>query len=212
MAYQSHPRFRVLHALRVKGFAKQEVVCELADLDEAAVGATLAELSKAQMALFREGRLSAWMLTPAGKAHHAEMLAEELNDAGCLHLLHEPYPSFLSLNERFKALCGDWQLRPGPGGEPAPNDHTDAAYDTGVISRLADLDADAQPIVGAFAGVMHRYAPYAPRLASTVERVRAGETNLFTGVMVGSYHDVWMELHEDLIVTLGIDRQKEGSF
>ena len=30
--------------------------------------------------------------------------------------------------------------------------------------------------------------------------------------MCNSYHDVWMELHEDLILTLGIDRAKEGSF
>ena len=33
-----------------------------------------------------------------------------------------------------------------------------------------------------------------------------------TGVMCGSYHDVWMELHEDLILTQGIDRVSEGSF
>ena len=29
---------------------------------------------------------------------------------------------------------------------------------------------------------------------------------MFTGVMCGSYHDAWMELHEDLILTQGIDR------
>jgi len=40
----------------------------------------------------------------------------------------------------------------------------------------------------------------------------AGETKMFTGVMCGSYHDVWMELHEDLILTQGIDRTAEGSF
>ncbi|MFT7503790.1 MAG: hypothetical protein ACI91Q_002603, partial [Gammaproteobacteria bacterium] len=27
-----------------------------------------------------------------------------------------------------------------------------------------------------------------------------------------SYHDAWMELHEDLILTQGIDRSAEGSF
>ena len=42
--------------------------------------------------------------------------------------------------------------------------------------------------------------------------MQAGDHHLFTGVMCGSYHDVWMELHEDLILTLGIDRAKEGSF
>ena len=28
--------------------------------------------------------------------------------------------------------------------------------------------------------------------------------------MCGSYHDVWMELHEDLILTLGVDRAEGG--
>jgi hypothetical protein len=59
---------------------------------------------------------------------------------------------------------------------------------------------------------MTRLEPYAPRLDHVVHRVDAGETNLFTGVMCGSYHDVWMELHEDLILTQGIDRASEGSF
>jgi hypothetical protein len=36
--------------------------------------------------------------------------------------------------------------------------------------------------------------------------------HLFTGVMCGSFHDIWMELHEDLILTQGIDRATEGSF
>jgi hypothetical protein len=39
-----------------------------------------------------------------------------------------------------------------------------------------------------------------------------GANNMFTGVMCGSFHDVWMELHEDLILTQGIDRAAEGSF
>ncbi len=30
--------------------------------------------------------------------------------------------------------------------------------------------------------------------------------------MCESFHDIWMELHEDLIVMLRIDRVAEGSF
>ena len=39
-----------------------------------------------------------------------------------------------------------------------------------------------------------------------------GETKMFTGVMCGSFHDIWMELHEDLIQLLSIDRHAEGSY
>jgi hypothetical protein len=31
-------------------------------------------------------------------------------------------------------------------------------------------------------------------------------------VMCESFHDIWMELHEDLIVLQRIDRVEEGSF
>jgi len=60
--------------------------------------------------------------------------------------------------------------------------------------------------------VLGRLAPYAPRLDATCRLVQDGQQNMFTGVMCGSFHDVWMELHEDLILTQGIDRSAEGSF
>ena len=105
------------------------------------------------------------------------------------------------MNERFKALCGDWQLRNGD-----PNDHADSSYDGEVIARLGKLDAETQPVVVALGAALPRLQPYAPRLEAVCQRVAGGETNMFTGVMCGSYHDVWMELHEDLILTQGIDR------
>ncbi len=51
-----------------------------------------------------------------------------------------------------------------------------------------------------------------PRLTGSRKALEAGDQRMFTGVMCGSYHDVWMELHEDLILSQGIDRVAEGSF
>lgn len=45
-----------------------------------------------------------------------------------------------------------------------------------------------------------------------LRRVAADEMKQFTGVACASFHDVWMELHEDLIVLQRIDRTHEGSF
>ena len=112
-----------------------------------------------------------------------------------------------ALNERFKALCGDWQLRDG-----SPNDHTDAAYDAEVVEAAGGAERRGRAGGGRMGDVLARLAPYGPRLARTCQRVVEGETKMFTGVMCGSYHDVWMELHEDLILTQGIDRSAEGSF
>ena len=49
-------------------------------------------------------------------------------------------------------------------------------------------------------------------LTGSRKALESGDMRMFTGVMCGSYHDVWMELHEDLLLTQGIDRVAEGSY
>lgn len=206
MAQQSDPFFRSFHALRIKGFAKTEVVAEVADLPTSLVQQHLADLHAREWAQFREAR-ELWQLTPVGREEHRIALAEDVGHTNISTHLRDSYMAFLTINERFKALCGEWQLRNG-----APNDHGDTAYDRLVVQRLVNLNDEAVPVVTSMGTVLARLQPYVPRLVATCQRVVAGETNMFTGVMCGSYHDVWMELHEDLILTQGIDRSAEGSF
>jgi hypothetical protein len=205
-AHHSDPRFRVLHALRIKGFAKADLLAEVTGLPEHDVEGELADLQTHGLAVFREAR-ALWQLTPAGREAHATALAVDIHHPGLREALGDSYGPYLKLNEEFKELCGAWQLRDG-----SPNDHTDAAYDRQVIDRLLEIDRKVQPICHALAAQLDRLAPYGPRLRHTAQRVDAGDVRMFTGVMCGSYHDVWMELHEDLILTLGIDRATEGSF
>ena len=205
MAHRSHPLFRTHHALRIKGFAKTEVVAEVAGHDVETAAQHLQELEGNGHAQFREAR-ALWQLTPDGRIAHAEALAADTAHLGPDSLTHI-YDPFLALNGRFKELCGDWQLRDG-----APNDHADASYDVSVIARLVALNTEAQPVVIAIGHEFERFADYSRRLAQTCQKVVDGETKMFTGVMCGSYHDVWMELHEDLILTQGINREQEGSF
>lgn len=206
MAHASDPFFRTFHALRIKGFAKAETIAEVADLPPTVVEEHLAGLKGREWAMFREAR-QLWQLTPVGRDEHRIALAEDVSGADLGEALGLAYEEFLKLNERFKSLCGAWQLRDGN-----PNDHADASYDGGVVQQLVDLNEEAVPVVANMGAVLTRLAPYAPRLANTCKRVTNGETNMFTGVMCGSYHDVWMELHEDLILTQGIDRGSEGSY
>jgi hypothetical protein len=206
MSNASDPFFRTFHALRIKGFAKAETVAEVADLPLSLVEDHLKGLQAREWAQFREAR-ELWQLTTVGREEHHIALAEDVGGAHMAAHLHDAYHEFLQLNERFKALCGDWQLCDGQ-----PNDHSDTEYDDGVVQRLVALDEEAAPVVAMMGEVLARLAPYGPRLARTCQLVVNGETKMFTGVMCGSYHDVWMELHEDLILTQGIDRAAEGSF
>ena len=195
--------FLVLHGLRIKGFAPAETVAEVVHMDPALASTTLLALSERGLTKFFEAR-NLWQLTPEGKAQHAELLPTHAAAAGGLR---GPYPTFLELNERFKECCAAWQTRDG-----AVNDHSDAAYDAPRIAALRSLHEESSAVLAGFAGAVPRFAGYPGRLALALARVEAGETKMFTGVMCGSYHDIWMELHEDLIQLLGVDRSAEGSF
>jgi hypothetical protein len=112
---------------------------------------------------------------------------------------------FSDLNARFKELCTDWQLR-RRDADQVPNDHQDAAYDRSVIDGLIALDGEVQPVCGGLGQALHRMAGYGPRLGRALERLRAGDRDGFTRPLANSYHDIWMELHEDMIITLGLVR------
>ena len=82
---------------------------------------------------------------------------------------------------------------------------SDADWDARVRTRLGVV-ADA--LVGIEAGlvaVLPRFGGYHERFAAALRDGRVDEPS-------GSCHQVWFELHEDLIATLGIDRAAEGSF
>ncbi|MFZ4718942.1 MAG: hypothetical protein ACOYMR_05940, partial [Ilumatobacteraceae bacterium] len=185
MSNASDPFFRTFHALRIKGFAKLETIAEVADLPVSIVEEHLQGLAAREWAQFREAR-QLWQLTQVGREEHHIALAEDVGGAHMSEQLRGAYHDFLELNDRFKLLCGDWQLRDGQ-----PNDHTETAYDVVVVQRLVDLNDAALPVVEQMGSVLARLAPYGPRLARTCRMVVEGETKMFTGVMCGSYHDVW---------------------
>jgi hypothetical protein len=205
MAHSSSEFFRAFHALRIKGFAGSDTVAEVAGLSVDQAEAHLKALLAAEQALFRENR-SLWQLTPAGKEAHKAAIVEDVPKPVAANL-HHPYQTFLQLNDSFKVLCTDWQLRDGE-----PNDHADDEYDEAVIARLYELDETAQPVVAELSSHLDRLSPYGPRLTGARQRLVDGNLKMITGVMCNSYHDVWMELHEDLILSQQIDRAAEGSF
>lgn len=193
---------RVLHALRIKGMITAPAAAAICDTDEQTVTAELTNAVDGGFASFMEAR-QMWLITPEGRSAHPDVLAGMIDG---LDLAGLPYQRFLELNDDFKRLCTEWQLRNGE-----PNDHTDAEYDAAIFQRLVALDDQAQPIIASIGAITTWMAQYGPRLASARERLIGGDQKALTGVMCESYHDVWMELHEDLILTQGIDRAAEGS-
>jgi hypothetical protein len=210
MAHQTQSRLRVLHALRLKGFADDDVVAQLTGLDAATASGELAGLAAEGLVTRREGRITGWAPTPDGRATHAKMIAEELAAAGCRAQVEDAYHRFLAINQNMLGCCTQWQLRT-VNGQQVPNDHSDPAHDATAIAVLAAIDDAVQPACADLAAVLDRYTDYGPRLATARAKVEAGDTDWFTKPLIDSYHTVWFELHEDLLVTLGIERSKEGS-
>jgi pyruvate,orthophosphate dikinase len=105
-----------------------------------------------------------------------------------------------------------WQLKPGAGGgEPQPNDHADEAYDREILDRLDALHADADAWLAPIADKSPRLTGYRERLSRAVERANAGDQKYVASPRVDSYHGIWFELHEDLILLAGRTREDEAA-
>ena len=210
IAVDNDDELRVVHALRLKSFADTNVVAAAAGVSQDRAKQVLDGLAEAERVKFRENpRMTGWMLMPAGRAHGETLLAQQLDEAGKRAELDAIYRRFLEHNQPFLSLCTDWQVRM-IDGEQVSNDHGDAEYDAMIVGRLADADANIQPICRDLGAVFERFGHYSPSFANALAQVQSGEIEWFTKPMIESYHTIWFELHEDLLASLGIDRAKEG--
>ena len=141
------------------------------------------------------------LLTDAGHARHAELLGAERAGAD-LDAMAAAYERFLALNGRVKALCSRWQ-RLGDGA---------LAERAIVLDELAELHERLEPVLRRTVAVLPRFAGYYAALGAALKHARDGDPRWVTDPQIASYHSVWFGLHEDYLVTLGRDRQAEGSY
>jgi len=205
MPHTTTHELAVLHALRLRGFAEPAAVGASTGIDEATADAVIEGLAADGLVSHREGRISGWMLTPQGRDAHAQLLADERADAGWDDELERAYAGFVDANDAFKRICTDWQLRT-VDGEQVVNDHSDAAYDCAVAARLDGVHERIVPVLDELVTTVARFSPYPTRLRDALARFRGGEAAALARPLSGSYHDVWMELHEDLLLSLGRER------
>src|SRR3954470_10597964 len=178
----------VLHELRIRGTAA----------DEGDVADPLVDAG------FAVRRREVLMLTPAGRV---EAEARFRLDGEEKEAVQATYDRFLPLNRSLLQICTDWQLRPGN----VPNDHSDKAYDWDVVDRLVTLDEQTGPVVRSLGRRVSRFAQYRDRLRGARRRVQDDEHDWLLSPRIDSYHTVWMQLHEDLLLGLGLDRAEESS-
>lgn len=207
MVRQSDPaRSLTLHVLRIKGVAQAEVLAAATGIGVGPISGYLADLAASGLAEDRDGVLAGWRPTALGVQRNSAWLSEELEAAGTRPALEETYRSFLALNPELLRACTAWQLVDAGAGSVAPNDHRDVSYDAGVVARLAGIHHRVQPVIQGLTGHLPRFEPYGHRLQRALDRVLAGDHDWFTRPLLDSYHQVWFELHQDLLLTLGLER------
>ena len=190
----------VLQAVRLKGrVTEADLVATLGE-DAADVAATLAQLTAT--GLLVEGKT--FRISAEGRERLNALLANERSGVD-QNALAETYGDFRVVNNEFKALVSDWQIKDGQ-----PNSHDDAEYDAAILNRLDNLHQQVLPIAAAITTLLPRLSAYAAKLNSAVDKVKAGDTTWFTRPIMDSYHTVWLELHEELIGASGLSREEEA--
>jgi hypothetical protein len=145
-------------------------------------------------------------LTDAGRTENERQLAEELDACAGGDAVTRAHSAFIPLNGQLLQAATDWQLRPVSGDPMASNDHTDFRWDDRVIERLVSIGRRLRPVSDELSAVLTRFDGYADRFDAATQRVQAGQTRWVDATEINSCHLVWMQLHEDLIATLGMQR------
>jgi hypothetical protein len=185
----SDDAWALLHDLRLRGFRP-------------ATGAPAEEeLTAAGLVMIRGTNLA---LAPAGREAHAgwaRLTPGSEEEA----LAKNAYERFLVFNVEFLRICTDWQLKPGN----QPNDHTDTAYDFKILERLDRLDERAGTLVESLGKTISRFAGYRQRLTDALDKI-SDDRAWLASPRCDSYHTVWMQLHEDLLSAVGVNRADEA--
>lgn len=184
-----------LHELRLRGFllASDPPAWDESAWDEP-VRLGLVVMDRGRVRLTRDGR----------EAHAVWAKAEPGSDAATV--VAAAYAGFQPLNLRLLKVCHDWQIARGG----IPNDHGDPAYDDRVIGRLHDVHSGARRILAELTPAISRFDSYEARLDDALARLASGKREWFASPVCDSYHTVWMQFHEDLLLGAGRSRADEA--
>ncbi len=190
-----------IRALVVKGYAGPDGIAS-------ATGCAAEDASSLIEQLVADGLVEAgagsFRLTAGGRTAGIARLAEDTASWGPANAV-AALDAFLALDHRMKTVVTSWQMR----SEGVFNDHTDPVYDSAVLASLRELHVEVERWLASPAAALPRLARYGVRLGAAVAAAVAGNGKYVASPRVDSYHGVWFELHEDLILLAGRNRADE---
>lgn len=107
----------------------------------------------------------------------------------------EAHDELRQLDRSVSELAAEWQ--PGTAGSYSPEEWK-------LIDRLTTIDDRAAPVLLRLGSAIPRFSTYRSRLRAALAQLEEGESHWFSGPECDSYHTVWSQLHENLLLALGI--------
>lgn len=196
--------YEVLNTVALKKMAPAAAIAAATGLDVDAVQPALDRLAAAGLLVVAGG--SALPMDGA-EAALAEAAATRYSHVRSDPELGQLVDRFETVNGQFLTTMTAWQTVQ-VGGRTVANDHSDSAYDGKVIDRLGKLVGRLTPLLNALADHDGRFARYPRRFETALDGIDAGRHELVSSPTQDSVHNIWFEFHEDLLRTLGRERQE----
>ena len=185
----TQPALELLHQTRLRGMVKDPAEEPAAELTDAGYTARRGD----SLALTSAGRAAhaAWARVPAGSEAETAV--------------RRAYDGSLEIDLGVKSLTTEWQRVRAAAGR---NGLDVTAWK--LVDRLGSVHARAcGTVLGPLARAEPRFAGYRGRLRGALDKLEEGEVEWFSGLQCDSYHTVWWQLHEDLLLALGISRSDD---
>ncbi|MGW2515647.1 hypothetical protein ACWC09_01165 [Streptomyces sp. NPDC001617] len=115
------------------------------------------------------------------------------------------YEAFLPVNRKIRDVCTAWQCHP----DGTANDHSDSGYDAEVRESLEDVHEAIQPVLRRLERVLAGSGRYLTALEEALDHFDEGALEWLASPLCDSYHTVWMRLHQELLLVLGISRAQD---
>jgi hypothetical protein len=182
--------YAVLNGVYLRKMVTTEVLHDITGVPTDAIRTTLDEL--AAQGLVADVGGGNWMLEhPDGVRAAIAAYDERYSDLRTSPDVITWYERFEVLNAQFLTTLSAWQT----------SGSDDAALEK--VLRLVDRQVKA---LTSFVDVVPRYQRYVDRFEAATEKVEAGQTEWVTRLTLDSVHNVWFELHEDILTVLGRPR------
>lgn len=139
------------------------------------------------------------MATPAGTVAASSLMRLDEDVAAEVLPL---FDCFLTINRTLREVCCAWQTR----ADGSVNDHSEVGYDDDVRERLDNVHSLIGPVLRRLGSEQPRLAGYRAKLQSALDRFAGGDGSWLASPMLDSYHTVWMHLHQELLLMLGMSR------